>query len=204
MLFLLLATPALALTAETLLKIAPDAADCTGKSSECRTADAVAPLLTASFEKYQITSSNAQAAIVALCALESVQFAWKRNQSPGRPGQGTVNMQMKDFNQQYLKAIGNDTTVDLNSNSSLNAMMDIVTEDEYNFGSAAWFYSTQCSAEVKNLIDSDADRDTGFDKYMTDCVQTEQSPDRLAYWTTAKAAFADVQEAPTEETKWWV
>lgn len=66
-------------------------------------------------------------------------------------------------------------------------MLDLVTADEYNFGSGAWFYATQC--EPAHAATS-GQPDAWFQAYMG-CVgvSTSIQPDRLTYWDSAKVAF---------------
>jgi hypothetical protein len=177
--------------ADIILAIAPDSASCDSSNDECRTnVQAAQPLIDA-FQKYQVQTMPEIAGILSLMAYESVNFAYKRNKSPGRPGQGTANMQMPDFNIEYaasltdlasqVAALGEITTDD-----SKNALLDLLVDDAYNFGSGAWYYSTKCDDATKTALQ--AGDDAGFTAYMA-CVGTPVTDDRSAYWTRAKAAI---------------
>ncbi|KAM0247604.1 hypothetical protein ACHAQJ_009796 [Trichoderma viride] len=193
-LLLSLATIAVAqLPAGPIVKqIAPGAENC-ADTTECRTAEQAAPFIAKSMSDYKIYTTPEMAAIVSLMAFESVDFKYKHNVSPGRPGQGTANMQMPNFNLLYAQSIDSIkdqvsqfTSTDALSSDDLNHILSLVEPDEFNFASGAWFYSTQCDSSVKEALWANVD--TGFQKYM-ECVGTPVTDDRLAYFTRAKQAF---------------
>ncbi|EFY88933.1 hypothetical protein MAC_05027 [Metarhizium acridum CQMa 102] len=166
---------------------------CDGKTPDCRTATQAAPFIQKSMARYQINSTNEMAAIISLMAFESGNFTYKRNMFPGRPGQGTANMQMANFNFEYAKSIpclqskvSNVTTVEGASNATLNYILSLVTVDKYNFGSGPWFYTTKCLPESRDALEKNVD--TGFETYMK-CVGVSVTEDRKAYLTRAKKAF---------------
>jgi hypothetical protein len=66
-----------------------------------------------------------------------------------------------------------------------NGVLALVTVDEYNFGSAAWFMTTQCATAKTTLA---TDPDAGWTSFMS-CVGVSNTADRQAYWTAAKSAF---------------
>ncbi|PTB62313.1 hypothetical protein BBK36DRAFT_1144752 [Trichoderma citrinoviride] len=176
-------------------KIAPTATSCadTSPSSECRTAEQAAPFIAKSMSDYGIYTTPEMAAIVSLMALESGEFKYKHNISPGRAGQGTANMQMAQFNLAYAMSIpalkdkvSQFTTVDGLADADLNSILALVQPDEYNFASGAWYYKTYCESTVQAAFN--ANPDDGFTKYMA-CVGAAVSDDRLAYWNKAKEAF---------------
>ncbi|KAL7923350.1 hypothetical protein ACQKWADRAFT_61006 [Trichoderma austrokoningii] len=174
-------------------QIAPNAENC-ADTTECRTAEQAAPFIAKSMFDYKIYDVAEMAAIIATMAFESADFKFKHNVSPGRPGQGTANMQMPNFNLLYAQSIDSVksqvsqfTTTDGLSADDLNHILSLVQPDELNFASGAWFYSTQCDASVKAALQ--ANPDDGFQKYITSCVGTTVTDDRLAYFTRAKKAF---------------
>lgn len=67
-----------------------------------------------------------------------------------------------------------------------STVLDLVTADEYNFGTGPWFYSTQC--ESAHAATSGA-ADDWFDAYMS-CVGITVDDARKAYWIKAKTAFS--------------
>ncbi|KAL7951362.1 hypothetical protein V8C42DRAFT_6284 [Trichoderma barbatum] len=173
-------------------KIAPNAENC-ADTTECRTAEQAAPFIAQAMFDYKIFTTPEMAAIISLIAFESVDFKFKHNVSPGRPGQGTVNMQMPNFNLKYAQSIDSIkdqvsqfTTVDGLGAEDLNRILSLVQPDEFNFASGAWFYATQCDSSVKQALWENVD--TGFQKYM-ECVGVSVTDDRLAYFTRAKEAF---------------
>jgi hypothetical protein len=175
--------------------IAPNSENCQS-GGECRTAEQAAPFIENALKKYQITHPQVQAAVIALMAFESVEFAYKHNVTPGRPGQGTANMQMATYNLMYANSIpavktkvtqAGYTTVDTMTDDQLNEVLGWVNVDEYNFGTGPWYLTTQCPATIRDALI--ADIDTGFATYMSECVGVEVTTERTAYLTAAKEAF---------------
>ena len=174
-------------------EIAPAATSCPSSNSDCRTAAQAAPWIAQGMYQYGIFSVNQMAAVVSLMAYESDNFEYKHNIDPGRPGQGTANMQMAPYNLKYAKQIdavkgkvANYTSTDSLSDDELNAILALVTPDKYNFASGPWFLKTQCTQSVRDQLDANAD--SGFQAYMQ-CVGTAVTSDRLAYFDRAKKAF---------------
>ncbi|KAH6606098.1 hypothetical protein Trco_005251 [Trichoderma cornu-damae] len=173
-------------------KIAPGAENC-ADTTECRTAEQAAPFIAEAMYNYKIFTTPEMAAIISLMAFESVDFKYKHNVSPGRPGQGTANMQMANFNLLYAKSIdgikdqvARFTSTDGLGPDDLNHILSLVQPDELNFASGAWFYATQCDSSVREALWADVD--TGFQKYMG-CVGAPVTDERLAYFARAKEAF---------------
>ncbi|KAI1375664.1 hypothetical protein F4677DRAFT_446293 [Hypoxylon crocopeplum] len=176
--------------ADIVAQIAPNSKTC-AETTECRTADQAGPLLADAMAKYGLYSSGQIAAVLALTAFESVDYKYSHNVSPGRPGQGTSNMQMFPFVLKYaqsidaLKAQVAGVTEDAPDDKK-NEVLGLVRTDEYNFGSGPWFLTTQCDSSVVDALK--AGDDAGFQAYMG-CVGVTIDSDRQAYWTRAKAAF---------------
>lgn len=177
---------------EIVKKIAPGAANCP-ETVECRTAEQAAPHIAASMETHGIYSVNEMAAVIALMAFESVDFRFKHNVFPGRAGQGTANMQMPNFNLLYAKSIpavqakvAQFTTTAGLSDADLNFILAQVQPDEFNFGSGAWFLTTQCDKSVRDALQANIDQ--GFQAYMG-CVGVSVTDERTKYLTRAKEAF---------------
>ncbi|UNI21470.1 hypothetical protein JDV02_007458 [Purpureocillium takamizusanense] len=175
----------------------------TANDVDCRTPAQAAPFVAQSFSAYGLTCPAEQAAVLAVMALESGEFHYKHNMfpPPGRPGQGTANMQSPLFNLRYAKSIPAvaphvaNVTEDMVTGggnglpaAELNRILALVTVDEYNFGSGAWFMSSQCAKAVRNVLRRTPDQ--GWLQYNAQCVGVPgDDPDRLAYWTRAKAAM---------------
>lgn len=172
---------------------APKSVKCDPKNDECRTAKQAAPFITQGFYDHGIYDVKEMAAVLSLMAFESGDFQYKRNAFPGRPGQGTANMQMAKFNLLYAQSIpelkekwGAVKTVDGASNSTLSDLLDDVTDDKYNFASGPWFLTTQCEPSVRVSLQKDID--AGFKDYM-DCVGVTIDEARTKSINLAKEAF---------------
>lgn len=178
--------------------IAPDSKECNATADfaeECRDAKQAAPFIFDSMHRYGFYHDNEVAAIISLMALESGEFAFKNNHypEPGRPGQGTANMQSPEFNLMYAKSlpavsweVRNVTTTTGLPDVELKRISALVTKDCFNFGSGAWFLRTQCDEEVAAALREDID--AGFKVYM-ECVGVEVDEARQEYLDLAKTAF---------------
>ncbi|KAF2442095.1 hypothetical protein P171DRAFT_417006 [Karstenula rhodostoma CBS 690.94] len=184
-----------AITASDLTAIDPTTASCTSASAtfatECADATRAAPALTSAFAKYAIHSPNVQAALVALMLFESASFKYAHNHfpAPGRPGQGTRNMQMAPFNEKYATDVfGADAVAAAKAGAqgdSSDAVLALVNaRDEDSFGSAAWFLTTQCEASIVEGLA--AGTEAGWEAYLVDCVGTSHDTARDASWIKAK------------------
>ncbi|RAR13010.1 hypothetical protein DDE83_003676 [Stemphylium lycopersici] len=189
------ATDATALTAAILTAIAPDTASCSGADfpEECADATQATTALNKAFETYKITSKGEQAAIVAYELFESANFKYKKNHFPGRPGQGTRMMAMPPFVEQYATSVvGADAVTQAKAaggDAGLVAVLALVnSDDEKSFGSAAWFVSSVCSADVRAGLT--AETEEGWTKFLSDCVGTPVDPARNPAW---EAAIANIK-----------
>jgi len=171
------------LTAETIQQIAPGTAKCPASGDfvyECRTAQQAAPYISKSFQTYGLTTPGEQAAALSIMLFESAEFKYNRNHWPGRPGQGTRNMQMPNFNLLYAKSQFPAAKVKAaQADNGVVSVLNLVRPDQYAFGSAAWFIKTQCSADIRKGLQSGTQ--SGWEAYITQCVGTTPD-DRLAYW----------------------
>lgn len=103
---------------------------------------------------------------------------------------------MGSYNLQYAKSIpelarqvsgivgANGGGADMSSETA-NQVRDLVTTDQYTWGSAAWFLTTQCQS-VRGQVQQGGQQ--GFQAYMG-CVGTSATSERLAYFTRAMGAF---------------
>ncbi|RDA94951.1 hypothetical protein CP533_0184 [Ophiocordyceps camponoti-saundersi (nom. inval.)] len=173
--------------------------ECKAKDKECRNSTSVAPQLEASFKQFNIGCRQEAACLVGLAMLESVNFTFMRNQSPGRPGQGTVNMQQCGFNLKWAKDLKKGSFSDVTSlecadktckdadkcNDVLNAVLET---DQGNFFSLAWFYATQCDkTDIKTKL---RDNVSSCADYVTECVGTNGTdPERVKRNGQAFEAF---------------
>jgi hypothetical protein len=185
--------------AEMLLVIAPASGSCSGASAanECATNIDAAPFLIKAMVDYGITSPPEIAAVLSLIAYEAGDFKYNINHypAPGRPGQGTRNMQMPNYNLMYarsipalaskLSAITTATSTSGLSDDQLNAIRALVLPDNYSWASAVWFLTSQCASTRPAL---QAGGQAGYAAYLS-CVGTGATADRLAYWTRANTAL---------------
>ncbi|PQE12806.1 hypothetical protein CJF30_00002686 [Rutstroemia sp. NJR-2017a BBW] len=90
-----------------ILQIVPASSSCANApvASECSTAAHAAPYLISAMLTYQIYTLPEMGALLSLIGYESGDFKYNINHYPGRPGQGTRNMQMPEFNLQYALSI---------------------------------------------------------------------------------------------------
>ncbi|GAB1197355.1 hypothetical protein APSETT444_006648 [Aspergillus pseudonomiae] len=63
----------------------------------------------------------------------------------------------------------------------------LVENLEWDFGSGAWFLTTQCSADVRSALQ--AGSEAGWQRYITECVQTQVTDQRKEYWQKAVKAL---------------
>ncbi|ESZ93730.1 hypothetical protein SBOR_5886 [Sclerotinia borealis F-4128] len=136
-------------------------------------------------------------ALIALMGFETENFQYNINHFPGRPGQGTRNMQSAEYNYQYarsfpelsapLAAITTSTATVGLSPDVLNKIMGLVAVDKYSWGSAGWFLKNVCPASVRTALQTGTQ--DGWHAYM-ECVGVNSTnPGRLAYWTRAKTTL---------------
>jgi hypothetical protein len=188
-----------------LLAIAPTSSSCAGSPhpQECRTADQAARPICDSFTRYQIDTAGEALALISLMAYESGEFKYQKNYYPGNPGQGTRNMQSIVFNLQYASSFvelqpqiqqimgTGQTSADLSVVGQNAILALLIGNDDYDFGSAAWFLVTKCSPAIRDGLK--AATVTGWEAYLTTCVGTTATPERQAYWDRAKKAFGYTQ-----------
>lgn len=181
-------------TADQLIQIAPDTASCSGAPfpEECADATAAAAALNKSFDTYGIKTAGEKAALIAYTLFESGNYKYSKNHFPGRPGQGTRMMAMPPFIAKYATAVaGADAVATANAaggDAGLNAVLALVnSDDEKSFGSAAWFYSTQCTEDVKAGVA--AESVDGWHNFLTACVGTTLDETRDTPWVAAKAVI---------------
>jgi hypothetical protein len=177
------------ISANDLTNIAADTVSCDGAPfpQECATASVAAPNIGQSFSLFNIDSFGAQAALVAIILFESGDFRYKINHYPGVAGQGTRNMQSPAFNAKYadwIVANGQDTSITQESVADVandpGTLLDLINTGNWDFASAAWFLTTQCDAsQVQALGDGSQE---SFESYLTQCVGTTVTDDRIAGW----------------------
>jgi hypothetical protein len=191
----------LSITPAIIQAISPNSASCAGapQAGQCRTAAQAALPIAQSFSTYGITTPGEAAALISLMAYESADFKYQNNVSPGRPGQGTRNMQMINYNLVYVQSIpalasnlsaitGGAGATALSSQQANDVRSLLTSNDAYDFGSAAWFLTSQCSSSVRYGLQTGSL--AGWQQYISSCVGAEASEDRQEYWNRAVTALA--------------
>ncbi|OKL56820.1 hypothetical protein UA08_07963 [Talaromyces atroroseus] len=174
------------ITTDQILSIAPNSSTCANPPAvgECATAEQAAPAISASFSTYSVDSRAEQAALVALMAFETLDFRYNRNHFPGVAGQGTRNMQSPTYNDKYAASIPALSEQYASATGNVTAILDLlVADDSYDFGSAAWFLTTQCSDSVRAELQQGSE--SGWEGYITSCVGTTVTDERKDYWLKA-------------------
>lgn len=95
---------------------------------------------------------------------------------------------MPDFNVKYaasIPALAAPLAAVSNEPDRVRALL--TANDVYDFGSAAWYLKTQCGPDVRqNLASGGLD---GFKAYVTGCLQTTITAERIAYYERATMAL---------------
>ncbi len=186
-------------TSEMVEAIAGGPLSCAGKLASCRTSAQIAQGVSCAFARYNTTSPGEIASLLSLMMFESVNFTYNVNVSPGRPGQGTYAEMMFNFIYMYASSIPAlrpkvtafakglpESSLD---NSTMNAVLDLLNEDDnYSMGSASWYLTSQCKPSVRAALQAGGDQIGPWMSYITDCVGTTLTADREAYFLRAEKA----------------
>ncbi|KAJ6092148.1 hypothetical protein N7467_004117 [Penicillium canescens] len=181
---------AISITQSQMETIAPKSKDCDNPPAEgeCATGKQAAKFTSQSFDTYKVTNKAEQAAIISLMAFESDDFRYNKNHFPGVAGQGTRNMQSPSYNKIYASSLPalSDKLASVSNDPA--ALLDLLRNDgTYDFGSGAWFLTTQCSKEVRTALA--AGDESGWSRYISDCVGTSVTDERKEYWERAVKAL---------------
>ncbi|CAK7202243.1 hypothetical protein SEUCBS139899_004965 [Sporothrix eucalyptigena] len=173
--------------ADIVAAIMPTSTSCSGAlyPDQCYTNVQAAPFLIEAMTRYGITNAAEIAAVLALTAYESGELKYRHSEFPVVAGKGTSNMQSPTYNQEYASSIPALASGITAANGDPDAILALVTVDDYNFASGAWFLTSQCSSIRSQL---QANTDDGFAAYIG-CIGTTMNDDRLAYWHSAQTAF---------------
>ncbi|CAK7266430.1 hypothetical protein SEPCBS119000_002025 [Sporothrix epigloea] len=152
---------------------------------QCYTNVQAAPFLVAAMQTYHIYDAAEIAAVLALTAYESGDLQYRHSEFPVVAGKGTSNMQSPAYNQMYASSIPTLAPAVAAAQGDPDTVLALLTVDQYNFASGAWFLTSQC-ANIRQQLR--ANTDAGFSAYMN-CVGTTTNADRLDYWHRAQAAF---------------
>ena len=95
---------------------------------------------------------------------------------------------MPEFNTKYaasIQALAAPLVAVSNQPDLVRALL--TANDEYDFGSAAWYLKTQCGPEVHQGLASGGLE--GFKAYVTGCLRTTITAERLAYYERGTMAL---------------
>lgn len=121
-------------------------------------------------------------------AFESDDFKYNKNHFPGVAGQGTRNMQSPSYNKKYASSLPDlKDKLPAVSNSPADLLDLLRSDDATDFGSGAWFLTTQCSKEVRSALADGSE--TGWQRFISDCVGTSVTDERKVYWERAVKAI---------------
>lgn len=96
-------------------------------------------------------------------------------------------MQSPTFNALYLKDLPELKAQAQTAGKDVNAVLNLLQPNQFAFASAAWFLSTQCTADVKAGLKGGAEKD--WEKYITKCVGTSLDPGRKTIYDKAVKAL---------------
>lgn len=98
------------------------------------------------------------------------------------------NMQSPSYNKKYASSIPalKDKVAQV-SNSPVDLLDLLRNNKSYDFGSGAWFLTTQCSKDVRSALQSGSE--TGWQRYISDGVGTSVTDERKEYWERAVKAL---------------
>lgn len=91
-------------------------------------------------------------------------------------------MQMSNYNAAYASSLG--LTAGF---ADPNTALAQVSADQYSFGSGAWYLATYCGAEQRAELQTGSQE--GWEGFVSSCIGTTVTDDRMAYWTKAMAAL---------------
>ncbi|KAF9888543.1 hypothetical protein FE257_008474 [Aspergillus nanangensis] len=63
----------------------------------------------------------------------------------------------------------------------------LFTKKEYDFGSGAWFLTSQCNRGARTALQSGSEE--GWAQFISSCVGTDANKERKAYWRAAVEAL---------------
>lgn len=97
-------------------------------------------------------------------------------------------MQSPAYNSKYANSLPDIKDKVAVAGNDPGQILDILLADaEYDFGSGAWFLTTQCSESVREALRSGSQE--GWEGYISGCVGTEADEGRRGYWESAVKAL---------------
>lgn len=90
-------------------------------------------------------------------------------------------MQSPDYNIKYAHSLSAIRDKVQQTHDDKGQILDLLLADkEYDFGSGAWFLTSQCARDVRAGLQSGSEE--GWEGYITKCVGTEANEERRGYW----------------------
>jgi hypothetical protein len=97
-------------------------------------------------------------------------------------------MQSPSYNKKYASSLpALKDQISKVANSPVDLLDLLRNNKTYDFGSGAWFLTTQCSKEVRTALQSGSEE--GWQRYISDCVGTSVTEERKEYWQRAVKAL---------------
>ncbi|KAJ1805120.1 hypothetical protein LPJ56_005448 [Coemansia sp. RSA 2599] len=189
------------LTLEQLNAAIPDraGADSCGSASfpeECATNERALPAINAALQRYGVTKRGEVVAVVSLMAYESASWLYNINHWPGRAGQGTRNMQMANFNQEYASFLYPEqaaeilaSAADPASDETANALRELVLNDNDSFGSGFWYLANKAK-EYHDTGKIAEDSAEAFKDYVVNGVGAGWDDARQTIWETVNSGIS--------------
>jgi hypothetical protein len=97
-------------------------------------------------------------------------------------------MQSPTFNSKYASSLPSLADKLPSVPNSPADLLDLLRANEaFDFGSGAWFLTTQCSDDVRSALQKGDE--AGWERYITGCVGTSVTDERKSYWERAVKAL---------------
>lgn len=97
-------------------------------------------------------------------------------------------MQSPAYNKKYASSLPSLSSKIAAVSNDPAGLLDLLRENEkFDFGSGAWFLTTQCSKSVRSALQSGSE--SGWSQYISDCVGTSVTDERKGYWEKAVKAL---------------
>ncbi|KAJ1951163.1 hypothetical protein EC988_004124 [Linderina pennispora] len=164
--------------------------NCSARPTECASNARALSAINKALQKYSITRRSEAVAILSLMAQESADWMFNINHypEPGRPGQGTRNMMFYNFVEEYAKFLHPEQANALlgaggePSDSTKNAVRELVLNDDDSFASGFWFLTHKASSFHNNPAKLIEGSEASFEDYIVNGIGTSMSDTRRQYW----------------------
>ncbi|RKP37166.1 hypothetical protein BJ085DRAFT_17209 [Dimargaris cristalligena] len=171
--------------------------------AECRTPAQILDPLNANFAQYGITTVGQKAALISIMDFESGSFRYSTNLNVDHAGQGTFSQMMFPHIKEYVQSIPElaapyaaltEGVTDLDTNKEvMNKVLALVTVDKYNVGAACWYLAKSAGCGAKTLKVLEATTEEAYRTYLTECINTTVTDDRISGWKRTMAGLTGAQ-----------